>query len=67
MKFVKKGIKKKMAKVARKKTKRTIPSKRTQKTRKTIKGKIKAAECVRHLLELHKLQEVLLVQLSKEV
>ena len=56
-----------MAKVARKKTKRTIPSKRTQKTRKTIKGKIKAAECVRHLLELHKLQEVLLVQLSKEV
>lgn len=54
----------KMTKNARKKTKVKISKKKTQKT---LKDKTKAAECVKHLLELHKVQGVLLVQLSKEV
>jgi len=54
-----------MAKPMRKKrAKETIPAK---KVKKTTKGKTKASEHVSCLLELHKLQGVLLAQLSKEV
>jgi len=53
-----------MAKSTRKRTKGTISAK---KLRKTTKGKTKAAECIDCLLELHKLQGVLLAQLHKEV
>lgn len=35
--------------------------------KKTTKGQTKVAEYVSHLLELHKLQGVLLTRLSKEV
>ena len=53
-----------MGKSGRKKTKRAISTKKTQKTG---KRQGKAAEHVRSLLELHKLQGVLLKQLEKEV
>lgn len=53
-----------MAKSIRKKTKGTISEK---KSRKTTKRKTNAAECIDCLLELHKLQGVLLAQLEKEV
>ena len=56
-----------MSKATRKKSEMKILSKRIQQTRKTTKGQTKAAECVQHLLELHKVQGVLLIQLSKEV
>ena len=64
MNFVNKEFVKKMAKSARKKSKRAIPAK---KLKKTPKGQTKAAQYVGHLLELHKLQGVLLTQLDKEV
>ena len=57
----------KMAKPARKKTKRVISARKTKKTEKTTKGETKAAEYVSCLLELHKLQGVLLNRLGKEV
>jgi len=38
-----------------------------KKPKKTTKGQTKAAEYVSHLLELHKLQGVILARLSKEV
>ncbi len=53
-----------MAKSTRKKGKRIISAK---KLKKTTKGQTKAAEYLDCLLELHKLQEVLLAQLQKEV
>lgn len=53
-----------MAKSTRKKTKGTISRK---KSRKTTKGKTNVAECIDCLLELHKLQGVLLAQLHKEL
>lgn len=56
-----------MAKSARKKTRGAIPAKKARKTKKNGKGQTKAAEYVNSLLELHKLQGVLLVQLDKEV
>jgi uncharacterized membrane protein (DUF106 family) len=66
--FVKKGIVKKMAKSTRKKAKRAKSSKKTKKMEKsTTKEQSKAAEYVGHLLELHKLQGVLLAKLYKEV
>lgn len=51
----------KMAKSTRKRTKRTIS------TKKTTKDQAKAGEYLDRLLELHKLQSVLLAQLRKEV
>jgi hypothetical protein len=56
-----------MTKSARKKTRGTILAKRAKKAPKTAKGQTKATEYVSCLLELHKLQGVLLNQLSKEV
>ena len=50
-----------MAKSTRKRAKRIISAK------KKIKGQTKAAEYVGYLLELHKLQGVLLNRLNKEV
>jgi len=50
-----------MAKSKRKKTKRAISVKKTK------KRQTKAAEYVSNLLELHKLQGVLLTRLQKEV
>jgi hypothetical protein len=54
----------KMAEAARKKTKRITSARKTQKI---TKSETKAAEYVSCLLELHKLQGVLLHQLGKEV
>ncbi len=56
-----------MTKSVRKKTKGPIPAKKARKTKKNRKGQTKAVEYVDSLLELHKLQGVLLVQLEKEV
>ncbi len=67
MSFVNKEITKKMAKSTRKKTKEAVPSKKAKKIDKTAKGRTKVAEYVSHLLELHKLQGVLLKRLDKEV
>ena len=53
-----------MAKSARKRTKRAISAKKTEKT---ARRQTKAAEYVSNLLQLHKLQGVLLAQLNKEV
>jgi len=53
-----------MAESTRKNTKRTISAK---KTKKTAVRQTKAAELVSSLLELHKLQGVLLTQLRKEI
>jgi len=64
--FVKKGIVKKMAK-STKKTKRATSSKESKNMEKSPAKQSKAAEYVDHLLELHKLQGVLLAQLYKEV
>jgi len=50
-----------MAKSKRKKTKGAIPAKNPK------KGQTKAAEYVSNLLELHKLQGLLLTRLKKEV
>ncbi len=56
-----------MAKSARKRTKGAIPVKKARKTKKNGKGQTKAAKYVDSLLELHKLQGVLLVHLDKEI
>ncbi len=56
-----------MAKSKRKRAKGTLPTKKAKKIDKTTKGQTKAAEYVSHLLELHKLQGVLLKRLGKEV
>jgi len=56
-----------MEKSKRKKEKRTLPAKKKKKTEKTTKDESKAAEYVSYLLELHKLQGVLLAKLDKEV
>ncbi len=53
-----------MAKSARKKTKRAVPAK---KKGETARGQSKAAEYVGCLLELHKLQGLLLTHLRKEI
>jgi hypothetical protein len=53
-----------MAKSTRKNTKRTISAK---KTKKTVIRRKKADELISSLLELHKLQGVLLTQLRKEI
>jgi hypothetical protein len=60
MNLVNKG-EKRMAKSKKKK------ADRTRETAKSRKGQTKAAEYVSCLWELHKLQKVLLTQLSKEV
>ncbi|MBA7631130.1 hypothetical protein ES703_38657 [subsurface metagenome] len=67
MSFVNREITKKMAKSTRKKIKEAVPSKKAKKIDRTAKGQTKAAEYVSHLLELHKLQGVLLKRLDKEV
>ena len=67
MEYVKKGINKKMKKDERKKTKRAIQSKGKQKTGKTTKCPAEAAKYISQLLELNKLQRVILLRLSKEV
>jgi len=59
-----------MAKYKRKKQKEapvTKEARKPTKAEKTAKGRTKAAEYVSHLLELHKLQGVLLTRLNKEV
>ena len=56
-----------MAKSARKKIKGTKPAKRAKRAKKTTKGQTKAAEYVGNLLELHKLQGVLLGRLRREI
>ena len=56
-----------MAKSTRKKVKSATSSKKTKKMEKSTNEQSKAAEYVGHLLELHKLQGVLLAQLYKEV
>ena len=57
-----------MTKSTRKKAKETTTlMKKAKKTKKTAKGQTKAAEYVSCLLELHKLQGVLLNQLEKAV
>ena len=56
-----------MAKTKRKRLKRTLPAEKTKKIKKTAKDESKAAEYVSYLLELHKLQGVLLAKLDKEV
>jgi hypothetical protein len=59
-----------MTKSARKKTRGTMPAKgakRAKKAPKTAKGQTKAAEYVSCLLELHKLQGVLLNRLRREI
>ena len=53
-----------MTKSTRKKARKAILAK---KTKKTAKGQAKAGEYVSSLLELHKLQGVLLTQLDKEI
>jgi hypothetical protein len=53
-----------MGKSGRKKTKRAILAKKTEKAE---KRQVNAAEHVRSLLELHKLQGVLLKQLETKV
>ena len=63
MNFVNKGLEK-MAKSARKKTKARVSLK---KKRKRAKIETRTAEHVGCLLELHKLQGVLLAELDKEV
>ena len=52
-----------MAKSAREKAAPTS----AKKGRRTKKAQVKAAEYVRHLLELHKLQGILLTKLDKEL
>ena len=56
-----------MAKSERKRAKGAMPTKKAKKIDKTTKGRTKVAEYVSHLLELHKLQGVLLKRLDKEV
>jgi hypothetical protein len=53
-----------MAKYIKKRGKKPTSAKKPKKTK---KGQTKAAEYVSHLLELHKLQGVLLTRLDKEV
>lgn len=53
-----------MAKSRKQKAKTPVPAK---KKKKIAKGKTKAAEYVGSLLELHKLQGILLTQLEKQV
>lgn len=55
---------KKMAKGKRKRAKAKSPTKRSQAAK---KGKTEASEYVRYLLELHKLQGVILTKLDKEL
>lgn len=66
MNSVKREIIKKMEKYTRKKPKGAITPKKV-KGMKTTKGRKRAAEYVSYLLELHKLQGVLLSRLDKEV
>jgi hypothetical protein len=59
-----------MTKSARKKTSGAVPAKGAEKAKKalkTAKGQTKAAEYVGNLLELHKLQGVLLGRLRREI
>jgi len=56
-----------MEKSKRKRIKRSLPAKKKKKTEKITKDESKASEYVSYLLELHKLQGVLLVKLDKEV
>lgn len=61
------GGREEMAKSARKRAKGTIPAKKAKKPKKTTKVKTRAVESLDCLLELHKLQGVLLAQLAKEI
>ncbi len=56
-----------MAKSKRESTKGTIRAKKTKQSKKTTKAKARTAESLDCLLELHKLQGVLLAQLKKEL
>jgi len=56
-----------MAKSIRKKTKGVISTKKVKKSKKAAKGQTKTAEYIDCLLELHKLQGVLLKRLAKEI
>ncbi len=56
-----------MAKSTRKKIKGVISMKKVKKSKKATKGQTKTAEYIDCLLELHKLQGVLLKQLAKEM
>ncbi len=53
-----------MAKPKRKNTKAVISAKESKKA---TKGRTKTNECISCLLELHKLQGILLKQLTKEI
>jgi hypothetical protein len=60
----------KMTKSVRKKTRGTMPAKgakRAKRAPKTANGQTKAAEYVNCLLELHKLQGILLTRLRSEI
>jgi hypothetical protein len=56
-----------MAKSTRKKLKGGVSAEKTRKSGKTAKGRLKVAEYIDCLSELHKLQGVLLAQLKKEI
>jgi hypothetical protein len=60
--FVNKGITK-MARYKRKKQGKKV----SKKAKKSLKDRERALECISHLLELNKLQGVLLTRLKKEV
>jgi hypothetical protein len=66
MNFVNEEVKK-MENSARKMTKREKQTRKARRITKTFKEQAKAAEYVGYLLELHKLQGILLTQLHKEV
>ena len=66
MNSIKREIIKRMERTASKKTKSEIPSKKVKRMKNT-KGQKRAAEYVSYLLELHKLQGVLLIHLDKEL
>ena len=56
-----------MAKYKRKKEKKTISAKKAKNRLKSTKSQEKTAEYVSNLLQLHKLQGVLLNRLDKEI
>jgi hypothetical protein len=56
-----------MAKSTRKKLKGGVSAEKARKSGKTAKGRLKVADYIDCLSELHKLQGVLLAQLKKEI
>jgi hypothetical protein len=65
--FLRQGDYKEMAKSISKKTKGTVSAKKVKKSKKAAKGQTRTTEYMDCLLELHKLQGVLLKQLAKEI